>query len=112
MTDIQYRMLSRFNGFTRDYLYFTGPEFSMTERAAKRNLADVLNQGLIVKAQGQGYRLSRKGGEALRAADAANALSLSRICNSSSKQPYVPPVWNVRAGGNDALAIKTRGTLC
>ncbi len=32
-----------------------------------------------------------------------------RITNSSSRQPYVPPSWNVRAGADDHQQIKSRG---
>lgn len=65
----------------------------------ERWLDDLRAQGLLLLHDGW-YHITAAGIDELVSLTAAPSKAISRVhCNAAMRQPYVPPQWQVRAGG-------------
>lgn len=114
MTDIHRQMLRRFGSFARSLQFFTSTRTSMADvvmaqSVAKTHLDSLVAQGLIYK-KGDAYRITEVGRNLLDM-DGKPSADYSRVNNRTQSTHYEPPRWQVREGGNDHLAIRSRGMI-
>jgi CTP-dependent riboflavin kinase len=109
MTTIQKSKILRMVGMKpRDLKSFTEGDLLSTtsNRHIERYLAEMEEAGVIEK-KGERWHITEAGTEVLQAMP---EVVPSRIyTHAASTLPYVPPVWNVREGGNAHQQFRSRG---
>ena len=108
LSDLQWRMLKRFGGSSKNLRSFTtGTEQAMNPDLAQRHLDALHEAGYIKSIRGDSYCITRAG---LLALDNYNTQDrVLPVRNSTSTGIYTTPVWAVRDGGDDHLSIRSRG---
>lgn len=112
MTSTQYNILIRFGQFSRNLQFFTGGtnnkpgDLAMSSPVAQANLNTLMSLGMIRPVDNDTYRITAAGRRYLDEKGKEQA-DYSRIPTGA----YTPPAWPVREGGNDHLAISSRGMI-
>lgn len=111
MTETQYQMLRKFGAFTRNLRFFTSTtatigDVVMASTTAQANLNSLMAQGLIYPIKGDSYRITEFGRNLLDTRGKEQA-DYSRI----PREPYTPPKWSIRDGGEQFLQIRSRGMI-
>ena len=109
LTQTQQDMLKRFGHFPRCIVYFTtigNAGFAQTADRAQENLDALEAAGLIFKHK-YNYKLTQAGRNYV---DSKGHMGqVVPVRNSTSQEAYTSPAWHVRTGGDDHLAIASRG---
>lgn len=114
MTETQYQMLRKFGQFARNVRFFTSTSATigdvvMATRTAQINLDALVGLGYIYAHKDQ-YRITESGRNLLDMQGKQEA-DYHRVNNRTNGGHYEPPTWRVREGGNDHLAIRSRGMI-
>lgn len=116
MTATQRAMLVKIGQFARPLQFFTSTRTSMADvvmasSVAQANLDSLVAQGLIYHLEkADSYRITEAGRNLLDM-DGKPSADCSRVNNRTQSTHYEPPQWQVREGGNDHLAIRSRGMI-
>ncbi len=102
-------MLRAICGRPRTAREFTSAQHdALSPNACAAHLNALVKAGLIVVNDDGLYEATEAG----HAENSAAPVQPRTYCNASITERYTGPRWNIRAGGEAARAIASRGTLC
>jgi hypothetical protein len=108
-TEQKHKILRTLAHSPKHLRYFTEGEhgvMAVSPRHMERFIDELELEGMLVRCPKQ-LRITEAGKEEI--AKPTSIASPVKVCAASTKEPYVPPKWNVRAGADQNLQYRSRG---